>query len=178
LEYGQTALNKHELSSGENVLVALGVFPLKITAAAPVVGATSTITVDEFGFDASYQGVWIPSASSSVKINGSVFEADASGTVDFVATSSDPVTITVTKTGFITTSSVVTPTSPAITSHNRVSPPSSGGGGGGSTPQRYATYRVLLHSLFRNKQPMGRSAEYGIATGLHSRSRVALLHRP
>src|SRR3989344_7648335 len=52
LSYGDAALNKHELHEGEHLLIALGLFPLRLDVSPdPTVGATTTVTVEEFGFD-------------------------------------------------------------------------------------------------------------------------------
>ncbi|MDP2709017.1 MAG: hypothetical protein Q8O93_03145, partial [bacterium] len=66
LEYGQVALNSHVLTEGEKLLLVYGVNPLRISVNddSPFVSATSTITVEQFGLDESWNPVWMPAASS------------------------------------------------------------------------------------------------------------------
>lgn len=113
LTYGQVALNQHELVSGEHLLIAIGKNPLKLelSPATPVVGATTTATVSRFDFDASYNPVWLPATTSSVHVAGITLAVDASGTAQFVATSTDPLSLFADAAGFISTDVlVVTPT--------------------------------------------------------------------
>ena len=114
LAYGQTALNKHALQDGEHLLVAIGVFPLKINVSAnPTVGATSTVTVQEFGFDSSFNPVWNPSSGATVHFGSMMSVADASGTVDFFPTSANSISVFAEKTGFVKSdTSAITPATP------------------------------------------------------------------
>src|SRR3989344_4172718 len=108
LEFGQTALNKHLLSGGENFLLTITKMPLRIAVSSttPTVGATTTVSVFEFGFDSSFNGVSSPSASSSVKIGDSIFEANESGQYDIVPSSTDILSVIGVKAGFIDSSPV------------------------------------------------------------------------
>lgn len=134
LSYGQTALNKHELQSGESLLVALGVLPLRIdTPSAVMVGATTTVSVEEFGFDAGFNGVWSPATSTTVSANGVAYQTSGLGTFDLVATSTDPLLLTASKTNFVSftlpltpTDAIVSVTTPIITSGGAGGDPASG----------------------------------------------------
>src|SRR3989344_1060944 len=108
LEFGQTALNKHLLSGGENFLLTITKMPLRIAVSSttPTVGATTTVSVFEFGFDSSFNAVWSPSASSSVKIGDSIFEANGSGQYDIVPSSADSVSVIGMKAGFLDSSGI------------------------------------------------------------------------
>lgn len=111
LDYGMTALNKHTLSEGERFIVTLGKNPLKVTVSTttPAVGATTTVSVLEFGFDDSWNGVWRPSASSSIVLDG-VQNFTENGTYDFVATSTGVLNVFAIKDGFIQSpTSVISP---------------------------------------------------------------------
>ncbi len=156
MEYGQTALNKHDLHDGETLLVALGVFPLRITVPTATIGATTTLTVEEFGFDQSYNGIWSPSASSTITINDIVGETDASGHFDFMATSTEPVVVSVSKTNFVATSQTFTP---QIAQAPAPSTPSGWGGGGGgvSAPviQKQFNMSAALSYLTGKQHPDG-----------------------
>ncbi len=102
LEYGQVALNKHMLFDGEILLLTYNVNPLKISVddAAPYVNATSTITLEQFGLDASWNPAWLPAASSTLVINGEEIE-NISGVYEYTATATAPVLIYGKKGGYI-----------------------------------------------------------------------------
>ena len=139
LAYGQTALNKHTLTNGEHMLITLGKQPLQLTVSntAPTVGDTITLTVTQFGLDASYNPAWSPATTSVVYINGQATSTDAAGNVSFVATSTDPLDVYATEDGFVPTiHTTISPVAtPAVIAPTPA--PTSGGGGGGiiaSTP--------------------------------------------
>lgn len=111
-EYGQTSLNKHILSQNENLLITIGRMPLKLEVStnSPVVGDSLSASVLEFGFDASYNGVWNPSASSSIKIGSELFPADENGHYNISVSSSDPFSILAVKSSFLDSASItITP---------------------------------------------------------------------
>jgi len=130
LSYGQNALNKHELVPNESLLIALGVLPLRIDQPSTVViGATTTVTVEEFGFDSNFNSIWSPSARTTVTVNGAVYETDEAGVFDIVATSTDPLALTATKSNFVSSTLVLTPTD-APAPPPAPAPVSTGGGSG------------------------------------------------
>ncbi len=155
LAYGQSALNKHELTEGEHLLIALGVMPLTIEAdtLSPDVGATTTVTVSEFAFDSFFNPVWVLAEGASVHAGTTTYLTDASGVVEIVPTSTDPLEIYAEKATFvksreltiapIATSTPVSPPPDAATSTE--STPSSTGGGGGGSSQSFDVKRALSY---------------------------------
>lgn len=129
LSYGQVALNKHELVPNESLLVALGVMPLRIDNPGTVtVGATTTVMVEAFGFDAGYNGIWSPAMSTAVTVNGtSSVTSSSTGTFSLVATSTDPLTLVASRTNAVSATLTLTPTRAAP-----IAPIVTGGGSGGS----------------------------------------------
>jgi|GEM_PF-4345541 len=102
LEYGQTALNLHALSEGENLLLSYGVNPLKLEAtdSAPPVNSTSTIRLFEFGLDENWMPVWNPSVGSALIINDEKIDNPTGDYELFIGTSS-PYVIYGEKTGYV-----------------------------------------------------------------------------
>jgi hypothetical protein len=104
-EPGLTALNQHELANGENLLLAYGTGPLKLTtsASAPMINSTSTISA--FYFDAmAWQ--WTPAASSTFVVHGQeIFDED--GVLDIWTSTSTPYNILVKKDGFLDSNSII-----------------------------------------------------------------------
>ena len=141
LDFGQTSLYKHELAPNEKFLVSYGTFPLKtsVSTTTPPVGATTTISVSEFGFDSNWNGVWSRAASSTVSINGDLFLAN-NGTLDFAASTTEPINVWALKEGFIKSSVTVlspyylsasTTSTTTATTTTATSTENTGGGGGG-----------------------------------------------
>jgi len=137
LAYGEVALNKHILASGEKLLLTYNINPLKISIdnATPYVNATSTITVEKFGLDASWSPVWSLATSSTSVIAGQEMAND-SGTYVFAATTTTPVLIYGKKAGYIDSDSLTVTAqaapiveAPAQTGGSVILPVSSGGGG-------------------------------------------------
>ncbi len=126
--YGQTALTSHTVVNGERLLLALGIMPLKIVLATstPEIGSTTTVSVYEFGFDSSWNGVWTPSASSTVYSGQEALCTNISaGICDVLATST--MSVYATKTGFATSSpQILYPTDVPTTQ------PAASSGSGGS----------------------------------------------
>ncbi|MFA6928520.1 MAG: prenyltransferase/squalene oxidase repeat-containing protein [Patescibacteria group bacterium] len=115
LEYGQTALNSHVLTEGENLLLAYGVNPLKLEIAesAPPVNSTSTIRLSEFGLDEFWNPVWSPAAESALIINGES-RANPAGDYELFISTSSPYIIYGEKAGYINSQSLtITPLLPA-----------------------------------------------------------------
>ena len=109
LEYGQTSLDQHILTSDENLLITLGKMPLQITVptTTPSVSATTTVSVTEFGFDESWSGVWSPSVLSSVHIAGETFSTDSDGHYDIFVDSDTPLTLFASKDGFVNSNTII-----------------------------------------------------------------------
>ena len=97
--YGQTALTGHTLISGEHLLLTLGIMPLKIEV------STTSVTVFEFGFDSSWNGVWTPSASSTIYSGQDIFCTTPENGLCSIAESDLPRVFFATKSGFATSSS-------------------------------------------------------------------------
>ncbi len=114
LEMGGVALNKHTLIEGESLLVTLGTMPLCLEIEAhPIVDSTTTISVLAFGFDASYNPVWLPAAGASVHIGSQSFVADTFGQVVYTASTTESLEVYASKDGFVPTSrSTLTSTVP------------------------------------------------------------------
>jgi len=144
LDYGQTSLNNHLLSDNDNLLLAYNTMPLRVIASSsPTIGSTTTITIENSGFDSNFNYVWTPAPSSTINLNGTdVFSEN--GSYDIVTTSSDPITIYGVKNGFITsTFFIMTPTGTAPsspptstdTSTSTDTNTSTNNGGTGGTPE-------------------------------------------
>lgn len=101
-EYGQTSLGQHILSSGENLLVNIGRMPLKlsISTTTPFLNSTTTVSVYQFGFDDSWNGVWLRADQSNIETNGEFFLATSSEYGFFVSTSTS-FYLKATKDGFL-----------------------------------------------------------------------------
>ncbi|MBI4778870.1 hypothetical protein HY797_00255 [Candidatus Falkowbacteria bacterium] len=108
LEYGQVAMTQHVLANGEKLLLTYNVNPLRISAdnIAPYVNATSTITLEQFGLDASWNPAWYPAASSSLIIAGQEIE-NISGVYEYIATATAPVLIYGKKSGCIDSEEII-----------------------------------------------------------------------
>ena len=114
----------YEVTEGDSILWTLGIQPLRITlsTASPTIGATTTITVT--GFDA-LNFTFLPVTGATVV--GSDGVTDSNGQLDILATSTDPLIVYATQTGYLasattTITAVAAPPTPVV---------STGGGGGG-----------------------------------------------
>jgi len=139
LEYGQVALNQHLLQENETLLLVYGTNPLKVVLASstPSLNTTTTISVQEFGLDVSWNPVWLPSVSSTVVINNQEYSTIDSESQLFISTTT-PYSIYGKKDGYIS-SAVVEITGQVLPTAELIDdpvvppgdPPPSGGGGGG-----------------------------------------------
>lgn len=102
LNYSDLALNQYILKPGDKILLAYNINPLKISIdnATPYVNITSTITLEQFGLDSSWNPVWSPAASSTLVIAGQEVNND-SGVYEYTATTTAPVLIHGKKSGYI-----------------------------------------------------------------------------
>ncbi len=125
------SLSEHVLSSGENILVTDGPMPLEVSVSTTTPEVNSTTTVTVLGFNANnfdYEPV------SGAGIGGIGVTTNASGTVGILATSTTPFPVSVSASGFLTSSPItISPVAASIES----SPVSQiiGGGGGVSHTQ-------------------------------------------
>lgn len=94
----QVGIDSYILQPGDTVLWTLGRQPLKVTVSntSPEVGATTTVNV--LGFNAINFGF---EPVSGATIVGTTVVTDASGNAEIFATSTNPLAISVTATGFI-----------------------------------------------------------------------------
>ncbi|MBP7741410.1 MAG: hypothetical protein KA104_01835 [Candidatus Pacebacteria bacterium] len=162
LSFGTTALNEHELHAGESLLITIERMPLRLSVSPDVLStqSTTTITVEQFGFDENFNAVWKPASESIVRINDEPHAANEAGIVLHVPTSSGTVTISASKSGFLPTA--VLSTSVAASSSSQISTPivsddSSRGGSLSSRPRDAAVsardfliQRQELDGSFRN----------------------------
>lgn len=131
LTYGMTSLNAHELHPGESLVVSIGRFPLRVTATPEesVVGSTTTIAVSAFAFDAHFEPIWEPVASSTVLIHGVPYLSAADGTVSYVPTEPGTWSVTATKDGFLPATGIS-----ILVQEASVPDPGTDGEGGGQPP--------------------------------------------
>lgn len=138
LKDGQVALNKHLLSPKENLLLTYGRNPLRISVgtSTPLINTTSTVSLEEFGFDASWNAVWLPAVSSTLIINDQEIYND-SGLYELPITTTTPYIIYGKKGGYLDSSTTtivgqpIPPDEPAPAEEQPIPPPASSGGGGG-----------------------------------------------
>jgi len=118
-EAGTSSLNQHVLTDGENLLLAYGTGPLKLTATelTPDINATSTISVSTFDV---FSWQWLPAASSTLVINGQEVAND-SGSYDLWPVTTTPYVITAKKGGFLNSDALtITSTLPGLNIELRI----------------------------------------------------------
>jgi len=102
LSYGMTSLSAHTLHQGESLIISIGRLPLRIEPVEPALaGSTTTVAVAQFGFDASFEPIWQPAASSTVRVGEQFYLTDETGTVSFVPATSGTLNIIASKEGFL-----------------------------------------------------------------------------
>lgn len=91
-EYGQTSLDQHVLSDGETLLLTYHSDPLRITGDdTPSAGSTTPYTVEQFGFDDSFNAVWNPIAGAHFFVDGNEMGVtNESGIYELPITFTDP----------------------------------------------------------------------------------------
>lgn len=117
-EPGETALNQHILSAGENLLLTYGTSPLKLTvsSSSPLINATTTISVFYFDINA-WQ--WA-AAESTFFVNGQKAPTSAA-TYELLTTTTTPYVVSAQKPGFIESAAVtILPQLPIINIKLRV----------------------------------------------------------
>jgi hypothetical protein len=90
LSFGMSALNTHALTANESLLITIGQLPLRISSSGSALqlGSSTVLTVEEFGFDNSFNPVWIPSASSTIHIGTDTYETDSDGVLVYTPSTS------------------------------------------------------------------------------------------
>jgi len=154
LELGPVALNKHQPVTNEKLLLSIGAFPLKITTSntSPEINAPTTITVLKFSFDSNFNPVWLPASESTVHIGSYTTSPNAEGVATFTATTTDPVDIYATETGFLPTEHI---TLTAVTGPSAPSGSAGGGSGGGSVLPPKGDADTALAFLLQHQQSDG-----------------------
>lgn len=103
-EPGATALNLHELTNNETVLLTYNINPLKISVdnANPTINSTSTITSSYFD---PMSWSWLPANDVKFVINGQTDETNKTdGIYELWANTTSPYIINATKTGYLDSS--------------------------------------------------------------------------
>ena len=154
LELGPVALNKHQLVANEKLLLSIGTFPLKITTSntSPEVNTPTTITVSKFSFDSSFNPVWLPASESIIRIGSYTTSPNTEGVATFTATTTDPLDIYATETGFLPTEHI---TLTAVTGPSAPSSSAGGGSGGGSVLPPKGDADTALAFLLQHQQSDG-----------------------
>ena len=159
MSYGQTALNKHILTADEKIILTYDTFPLRISmdSYTPEIGTTTTITIEEFGFDSLFNSVWKNASSSSVIINNTFETETDDGKLSLFITSTDPIYIKASKTNFVTTVLLINPTSTAsnTTTQNNNTNNNGTGGSGGSQIHNKIDVNKAVEFLSNNKNSNG-----------------------
>tara|TARA_R110000824_G_scaffold401771_1_gene615652 strand:+ start:340452 stop:342350 length:1899 start_codon:yes stop_codon:yes gene_type:complete len=108
LSFGMSALNTHILTANESLLITIGQLPLRISSfdSALQLGSSTVLTVEEFGFDNSFNPVWIPSASSTIHIGTDTYETDSDGTLTYAPGTSGSVSMYANKDTFLQSSTI------------------------------------------------------------------------
>ncbi len=103
LNYGQTSLDQHQVADGEGLMLLIGRMPLRImvSTTTPMIGSTTTVSVYEFGFDDSWNGVWLPSASSSLFINDMEASSEADGVYELSVSTSTRLSVVARRVNFL-----------------------------------------------------------------------------
>jgi|GEM_PF-1845547 len=158
LNYGQTGLSNHALTSGEYLLITLGRNPMKITVSStsPMVGATTTVSVSESDLDSGWNQVWLPAASSTVSGFGTALTTDSNGNVDFVPTSVAELSLSATKVGYLPAATIVVSpyenvvavatSTPVATEPETTTPSTQSSGGCGGSNSYLSMARVDMSS--------------------------------
>lgn len=153
LELGPVALNKHQLVASEKLLLSIGTFPLKITTSntSPEINTPTTITVSKFSFDSNFNPVWLPASESTIHIGSYTTSPNTEGVATVTATTTDPLDIYATETGFLPTEHIT------LTAVTIPVPPSSAGGGsgGGSVLPPKGDADTALAFLLQHQQSDG-----------------------
>lgn len=143
LNYGQTSLNNHILTPDEELLLTYGKYPLRIQTATttPYINGTSTLTLEQFGFDANWNAAWPGAATSTFVINGQEIQS-ADGSYSFLIATTTPYSVTGRKEGFLDSPVLIlnsiaqnqeTQNSQTGQAGGQESAPAGGGSGSGST---------------------------------------------
>ncbi len=110
LSFGNTSLNKEILDSGNTLTLTYGTYPSRVTSATstPFIGQSTTVSVSGFGFDESFNGVFLPLESAKVYLStGEILESSTLGEVYFSPTTTAPVSIYTKKLGYATSTAII-----------------------------------------------------------------------
>ncbi|MDO8524073.1 MAG: terpene cyclase/mutase family protein [bacterium] len=145
LDYGQVSLNKHILSENEGLLLVYGVNPLRITAptTTPALNSATTLYLEQFGYDSSWNPAWQSTASSTFSVNGQEFFS-TDGTMQLLIATTSPYSIFGRKAGFLDSPILILT---GIFQDNTSSQPvilgnPGGGGSGASSAQTHYTVDI------------------------------------
>lgn len=128
---GQAALNKHELVSGEHLLLTYNTLPLRLVASSstPVIGDVVRLHVEQFGYDAAWSPIWSPAASTTLFINGVVYFPDEQGVYDLSILDESPLLLHAQKSGFVESPQLIITPLPNVSPAPVVAPDQSSDGG-------------------------------------------------
>jgi hypothetical protein len=104
--------------------------------------------IDEFGFDSSFNAVWMASVSSTINTNG--IDVLTNGQYEFAPTNTYPATFFATKTGFVK-SNTLTLTATTTASSGSTGDGAGSGGSGQSTSKLKKAYDKLVRSGVEKK---------------------------
>jgi hypothetical protein len=126
LEYGMTSLSSHRLDDGDELLLTYNSYPLRLEASATsgVIGSSITFTVEENGFDSSFNSVWTPSEGATVTLGSQTCTTTSDGACSITLNTSGSHSATASKTLHVPSDSIDIEISTT---------PSSGGGSASSS---------------------------------------------
>ena len=155
LEFGMSALNEHQLHTGESLLITIGRLPLRLSTAQDAfsIGSTTTISVLQFGFDSNFNPVWEPAPESTVLINTQQYTTTASGTIAFIPITAEALTIVGTKDGYLPTATLSATV--ATSSEEIIAPPITIGGGGTESAGPHNSQKIAREFLLEHQRPNG-----------------------
>ncbi len=149
LNYGMSALNKHILTTNENLLLTYDLLPLKIStnSTTPYTNTSSTITLEEFGFE-GFNPVWKPAINSTLSINGNLI-ANETGSYSLFTTTTDPINVFGLKAGFVSSATITLAPTSTSSSTQAETPtnPNTGGGSGSGTNNQFVSQEKINETV-------------------------------
>jgi hypothetical protein len=109
LTFGNLSLNKEIMAQGDTLTLTFNTSPSKVTSATstPFIGQGTVVSVSGFGFDESFNGVFLPLESAKVYLStGEVLQSNTLGEVYFSPTTTTPISLYAKKTGYATSSPI------------------------------------------------------------------------
>lgn len=109
LDYGQTSLSQHILTPDENLLITIGRMPLKlvVSTTTPYFEDVLGLDVLAFGFDTSWNGVWLDAATSSIKNGSDSYQTNDQGHYDLSVSTTTAFILYAQMEGFLPSNSVI-----------------------------------------------------------------------